>query len=168
MHEILSQYTRTVLEQTTKDFQIFQEKIGGRISMKLQSEILSALMQGAFEDIVPNTRGGAGDHEADVYINDVPLEIKTSYNSREWRGGAYSKRSGHFLLVSWKLSTTSEPTWCAMHVVLSENDWKSSGSANYYATSISLDDALAKQGRVLVGNVKKATSRMHPIYEHIV
>lgn len=168
MYDIIQQHIRPVLIASTTDFKLFQQKLGKRMSVKLQSEIMSALIQEQFEQQVPAAQVGAGDHEADVYIAGAPLELKTSYGSREWRGGEYSKRSGDFLLISWKLSDTNIPTWCALHATLNETDWKSSVSKNYYATTISLDEVLRKGGRVLVGNVRKAKKLQHPMYEYLV
>ena len=167
MQTILQQYLRPVLAQTVQDFELFQQKLGNRISTKLRSEIISALLQNAFAQIVPNARSGTSDREADVYVNGIPLEIKSSHKSREWRGGEFSKRSGDFLLVSWQLSKTNVPTWCCIHAILTEADWRPSSSPKYYATSIVLDDVLAK-GTVLIGNTRMAKKRYHPVHENVV
>ena len=157
-----------VLYTAGNDFKLFREKLGSRMSSKLQSEIISATVENAFASVVEGARVGNGDHEADVYINEIPLELKTSRDSREWRGGEFSKRSGDFLLISWSLTKdTNEINWFVIHTLLTESDWKSSGSASYYATSISLDDALNKNGRVIVGDVRQAIKLRHPIYESL-
>lgn len=165
MHDILTKYIHEVARTTTEDFQFFRNKLGGRMGAKLQSEIISALLENSFIQHVPGARGGVGDNEADIYLNDAPLELKTARRARVWRGGEYSKRSGDFLLVSWDM--TDSLTWCVLHVKLDMHDWKSSGSANYYATTISLDDALARGGQFLIGGVRHAKKLQHPIYERL-
>ena len=161
----LAAYMRPVLREAAKDFQLFQEKLGDRMSSKLQSEIISLLVQKAAERVIPDARCGHGDKEADLYLSGTPVELKTSLRSNTWRGGEYSKRSGDFLLLSWDVTATGLPMWCLVHASLSEDDWRSSGSANYYATTISLDEALRKNGQVLVGTVRKARKLTHPVYE---
>lgn len=165
MYSTLKKHIRPVLTTATADFALFQDKLGGRMGPKLQSEIISALLENAMVKHIPNCRGGAGDHEADVYIRNVPLELKTSRASREWRGGEFSKRSGDFLLVSWNV--TDSLVWNAIHVQLQSSDWKSAQSANYYATAIDLDTVLSLGGKVLVGDVRTAKIRKHPIYESV-
>lgn len=165
MYSTLKKHIRAVLASATADFALFQDKLGGRMGPKLQSEIISALLENAMVKHIPNCRGGAGDHEADVYIRNVPLELKTSRASREWRGGEYSKRSGDFLLVSWNV--TDSLVWNAVHVQLKSSDWKSAQSANYYATTIDLDTALSLGGKFLIGSARSARVRTHPIYESV-
>lgn len=163
MFDILLPHIRPIVTTASEDFSFFKGKLGNRMGAKLQSEIMSALLENAIAQYVPNTRFGAGDHEADVYINGVPLEIKTAFRARSWRGGEYSKRSGDFLLVSWDMQDV--PSWCVLHATLSADDWQSSGSANYYATSISLDDALLLGGKFLIGGARRARVLHHPVYE---
>jgi hypothetical protein len=165
--EIIGKNIHAVLRSAANDFKIFREKLGSRMSAKLQSEIISGLVENAMEQVIPDARVGAGDHEADVYINNIPVELKTSRKSREWRGGEYSKRSGVFLLISWNINNVHDIEWCVVYVKLDETDWQSSKSSSYYATTISLDDALNKNGEVLIGNIRKAKTRIHPVYENV-
>lgn len=165
MYDIILPHIRPIVASASKDFALFKDKLGARMSAKLQSEIMSALLENAIAKYVPNARCGAGDHEADVYVDGVPLEIKTAFRARSWRGGEYSKRSGDFLLVSWDMQDT--PSWCVLHATLSADDWQSSGSANYYATSISLDDAMLLGARFLIGGARQARVLHHPLYETV-
>jgi hypothetical protein len=156
---------RSVLTKAGDDFVSFRGKVGCRLSTKLQSEIISALIENSFASTI-GARCGTTDAQADLYINDIPLELKTSHHSREWRGGEFSKRSGHFLLISWKLNSDhNKMEWFVLHTILSEEDWRTSKSKNYYATSITIDDALLKSGRVIIGHTKTAKTRMHPVHE---
>lgn len=165
MQPILQSHLPVVLTATAADFKLFADKLGARMSAKLRSEIISALLEINMERYVPGAVAGKGDHEADVYINGMPLELKTAFNAREWRGGEYSKRHGNFLLVSWKSTEQNDIEWFALHAMLSEQDWKSSTSANYYATSITLDAALQNcNGQVLIGEVRQARKLSHPVY----
>lgn len=164
--KVLCEYIRPVLKQVDRDLAQFNKKLGHRMTAKLQSEIISGLIQNHYQALAPGVRIGAGDHEADLYVGDTPVELKTSRESREWRGGEYSKRSGHYLLVSWSpVDPTVRIQWCVVLVKLEEKDWRSSGSASYYATTVSLDEALDKRGRVIVGDTRKAKVRRHPVYE---
>jgi len=172
MNEIVSDLIKNnineILSTAGNDFVLFQEKLGSRMSAKLQSEIISALVENSFAKVISSARMGNGDREADIYINDIPVELKTSRKSREWRGGEFSKRSGNFLLISWDVSkNTNKVQWFVLHGLLEESDWKTSKSKNYYATTISLDEALQKNGSVIVGNVRKAKKLTHPIYKEI-
>jgi hypothetical protein len=162
----LKTHAREIARQTTENFLFFRERLGPRIGAKLQSEIISALLENAAVKVIPNMRGGAGDHEADLYLNDVSLELKAARGARVWRGGEYSKRAGDFLLVSWDMNEVGVD-WCMVHVNLPVEAWKSSGNVNYYATTISLDDALHYGGRFLLGDAKVAKKNRHPIYEKI-
>lgn len=162
---VLVEYIRPVLTQVDRDLALFNKKLGHRMSAKLQSEIISGLIQNHYQQMAPGVRVGAGDHEADLYVGKVPVELKTSRESREWRGGEYSKRAGHYLLVSWTPDEQERIKWCVVLVKLEEKDWRSSGSSSYYATSISLDEALDKRGRVIIGKTRKAKVRVHPVYE---
>jgi hypothetical protein len=165
---IIKNNINDILSSAGNDFLLFQEKLVARMSTKLQSEIISALVEISFVKIISTARLGNGDHEADIYINDIPVELKTSRKSRKWRGGEFSKRSGNFLLISWDVSkNTNKVQWFVLHGLLEESDWQTSKSKNYYATTISLDEALQKNGNVIVGNIRKAKKLTHPIYEEI-
>jgi hypothetical protein len=165
MKTTLKKYLPVVLASAAADFKLFADKLGARMSAKLRSEIISALLENSMEKHIPKARAGAGDHEADVYIRNVPLELKTAFHAREWRGGEYSKRRGDFLLISWTATADNELNWFAVHTLLTEQDWKSSGSKNYYATSVTLDAVLENaQSTVIVGGVRQAKKLRHPTF----
>ncbi len=165
MKSTLKKYLPVVLDSAGADLKLFADKLGARMSAKLRSEIISALLENSMEKYIPMARAGAGDHEADVYIDGVPLELKTAFNARQWRGGEYSKRRGDFLLISWTATTDNELNWFAVHTRLTEQDWQSSGSKNYYATTVTLDAVLqSKSSSVLVGGVRQAKKLKHPTF----
>lgn len=166
MYNTLKTHAHAIARLTTENFMFFRERLGPRIGAKLQSEIISALLENAAVKVIPNVRGGMGDNEADLYLRDVPLELKAARAARVWRGGEYSKRSGDFLLVSWNIGEVGME-WCMLHVNLPVDAWQSSGNANYYATTISLDDALRYGGQFLLGSAKVAKKNQHPVYEQV-
>lgn len=133
------------------------------LSNKLKSELISNLVETCYTEVVPSSRRGRGDHEADIYVDDQPLEIKTCYNGRSWRGGAFSKRSSDYLMVGWKdIGNTIE--LFALSVNLLESDWKGGNVGNYYATNIDLDFLLKRGGQVAYGGVIKKKKNHHPEY----
>lgn len=158
---VIDAHIRAVLDTVEERYTAIQRWV--QLDKKLQSEFISKLIQTAFADIAPNTRQGKGDHEADVYIDGYALELKTIHKLSTWRGGEFSKRAGDYLLISWDMRHGTL-YWFVTHVWLEKDAWKSSGSANYYATTISLDDAMARGGRILVGHVRKARKHYHPIH----
>jgi len=152
-----------VIQMASSKYEFHRELLD-ELGAKSQSESISKILEMSFKSIVPDARTGRGDHEADVYINEIPLELKTTKKSRSWRGGEYSKRSGDFLLISWDMDANGNIMWFAIHAVLEKSDWISSGSKNYYATTISLDEVIAKGGKVLYGDVRKAKKWTHPVF----
>jgi hypothetical protein len=103
------------------------------------------------------------DSEPDLRIDYKPLEIKTS-SGREWRGGEYSKRGSDYLMVNYDI-IDGEFYWFVIHKYLEEEDWKSSKSKNYYATTISVDEIL--DGNLLVGDLQKKLKLTHPITKRV-
>jgi hypothetical protein len=170
MQNILEEYLPDVFADAEQRWDLFMNASNGKLDKKkkLQSELMSIVLEAAFEDTVPNTRSGDGDHEADVYIDGVPLEIKTTHDSRQWRGGEYSKRGGDFLLVTWKLDDNDGLKMWAAHVVLQKEDWTTSGSDNYYATTIDLDTVLNLDAKVLIGEVAKKIKLTHPVHAKVL
>ena len=70
-------------------------------STKLKSELISNIVETSFASIVPNTKDPKKDAEPDLYIDDKPLELKTSKTTNCWRGGEFSKRESDYLLIAW-------------------------------------------------------------------
>jgi hypothetical protein len=90
------------------------------------------------------------------------LEIKTAKTTHVWRGGEFSKRESDYLMVSYDDSGT-DLKWFFLHTYLLESDWKSSGSGNYYATTVDLNDILKKDYTILIGDVVKKKIKTHLI-----
>ena len=136
------------------------------LSRKLKSELISNILETTFcEELGIRCRRGNGDHEADIYVDDNPVEIKTSWHSRSWRGGAFSKRDGDYLMVTWKENkVTKRLEFFAIQVPLLESDWKAGNVGNYYATNIDLDTLLSKNHVIHVGTVEKKRKNHHPVF----
>ena len=122
------------LSSDTKELFDFYDKKGLRKSDKQKSEDISGLLETAMADIVDGAVAPKVDSEPDIRLNGNPVEIKTS-SGETWRGGAYSKRGGHFIFVTWKLDENNVPSFFLAGIDLVETDWKMSNSKNYYATT---------------------------------
>ena len=105
------------------------KEIGISFSRKQTSEFMSSIVESAFVEsgklhdikvVAPKV-----DHEPDLYIDNMPLEIKTKHKvSGEWRGGAFSKRSCEYLFVSYNIIDnylTSGVEWFAIQKYVEEN-----------------------------------------------
>lgn len=105
---------------------------------KQKSEDISGLLEVAIEHFIEGTVAPKKDKEPDIlwYKNKLcyPVEIKTS-NGESWRGGTFSKRDGYYIFVSWKLDEFNYPTFYIAGIDLKEENWKSSNSDSYYATT---------------------------------
>ncbi len=130
-------------------------------STKLKSELISNIVETSFATIIPNTVDPKRDAEPDLYIDDKPLEIKTSRTTTTWRGGEFSKRDSDYLLIAWD-EEDSAFKWFVCWTHLKEIDWKSSKSSSYYATTIDIDDVLKlEQTEILMGDVVKKRIKNH-------
>jgi hypothetical protein len=96
-----------------------------------------------------------------LYIDDKPLELKTSKTTTTWRGGEFSKRDSDYLLIAWDEENDAFK-WFVCWTHLSEADWKSSKSSSYYATTIDIDDVLKlEQTEILMGETVKKRIKNH-------
>ena len=139
-----------------------------RLRTKLYSELISNILEESFRTVVPGCRVGIGDGEADIYIVGQPVEIKTSAKNRVWRGGDFSKRPGRYLLVGYEITEQKTLRWFLLDTVLQEWEWVSSGSGNYYATSVDLDYILNRGDfEILWGDIRKKIKLTHPVYQEV-
>ncbi len=76
--------------------------------------------------------------------------------------GEFSKRESDYLMVSYD-DSGYELKWFFLYTYLMESDWKSSGSGNYYATTIDLNNILKKDYHLLVGDLEKKRIKTHLI-----
>jgi hypothetical protein len=132
------------------------------ISTKLKSELISNILEAAFSSVIPEVEAPFSDNEPDLWVMGTPLEIKTAKTSCIWRGGEFSKRESDYLMVSYD-DSGDELKWFFLYTYLMESDWKSSGSGNYYATTIDLNDILKKDCQILVGDLEKKRIKTHLI-----
>ena len=139
-----------------------------RLRTKLYSELISNIIEESFRVTVPGVRVGVADGEPDLYIWDHPVEIKTAANNRVWRGGDFSKRPGEYLLVGYTQTDKRTLKWFVVQTELTKSEWISSGSDNYYATSVNLDSVLnGGKFQVLWGDTIFKKTVTHPVYRAV-
>jgi hypothetical protein len=162
--EHIQKYLPEVLVEANSRFKIFKSVVDyGSLSTKLKSELISNMLEASFSKVVPNVVSPFSDGEPDLWVMDKALEIKTAKTTHVWRGGEFSKRESDYLLVSYD-DSGGDLRWFFLHTYLMESDWKSSGSASYYATTIDLNDVLSsKEYSILVGKTEKKRVKNHLI-----
>jgi len=134
-----------LLEETKRRYTNFvseAEHVGINFSNKQSSEHLSAILESVIQKFCPGAVAPKKDSEPDVIVDGIPVEIKTT-SGDQWRGGAYSKRPGYYLLLSWEASGCDLNLFCA-GLNLKEKDWAGGNTNNYYATSFGKKQLLEK------------------------
>jgi hypothetical protein len=165
MVEFLKIHLSDVIYEANQRFKTFKSVVEySTLSTKLKSELISNMLEASFTKVVPDVVAPFSDNEPDLWVNGTALEIKTAKTTYVWRGGEFSKRESDYLMVSYD-DSGDEMKWFFLHTYLLESDWKSSGSGNYYATTIDLNDILRKDYHILVGDVKKKKIKNHLICE---
>ena len=143
--------------------------IGINLSRKQLSEMLSGVIETAFEDVATTRYGDyqceiiapKTDDSADLIFDGVDVEIKTKYGKAgSWRGGAFSKREADYLFVSW---VDAPFGLFALHRYVTEEMWRGGNVGNYYATYLDLEDIM--DGTILLGETTKAITRFHTVPE---
>ena len=163
MIEILQKHLSDVITEANIRFNIFKTVVEySTLSTKLKSELISNMLEASFASVVPEITAPFSDNEPDLWVVSTPLEIKTAKTTHVWRGGEFSKRESDYLMVSYDDSGDTLK-WFFLHTYLLESDWKSSGSGNYYATTVDLNDILKKDYTILVGDVVKKKIKNHLI-----
>jgi len=163
MIELLQNHLSSVITETNKRFNTFRTVVEySTLSTKLKSELISNMLEASFASVVPEVTAPFSDNEPDLWIVSTPLEIKTAKTTHVWRGGEFSKRESDYLMISYD-DSGDELKWFFLHTYLLESDWKSSGSGNYYATTIDLNDILKKDYTIFVGDVVKKKIKNHLI-----
>jgi hypothetical protein len=163
MIEILQNYLSDVIDEANKRIKTLKSAVEySTISTKLKSELISNILEASFQSVVSDITAPFSDNEPDLYVKGIPLEIKTAKTTCVWRGGEYSKRESDYLMVSYD-DSGDVMKWFFLYTYLMESDWKSSGSGNYYATTIDLNDILKKDCYILVGDMEKKRVKTHLI-----
>ena len=106
---ITSEVVERLTSDTKKVFD-FYDLMKMKKSDKNKSEDISSLLETAMEDLIEGAVAPKVDSEPDIRLNGDPVEIKTS-SGETWRGGAYSKRGGHFVFVTWELGDNNTPSF---------------------------------------------------------
>ena len=162
MKEKIKYYLPEVIKGVINSIKSFPNWEG--LKPKLQSELISHFWECSFAEIVPNVVAPFKDHLPDLYIDEKPLELKTSKTTTTWRGGEFSKRESDFLLIAWD-EIDGEFHWFACFTHLKESDWKSSQSSSYYATTIDINYVLnLPTTEILMGSTKKKRIKEHIIF----
>jgi len=144
---ITSEVVERLTSDTKKVFD-FYDLMKMRKSDKNKSEDISSLLETAMEDLIEGAVAPKVDSEPDIRLDGDPVEIKTS-SGETWRGGAYSKRGGHFVFVTWELGDNNTPSFFIAGIDLIESDWKLSKSKNYYATTYGKKELYTNKDRVI-------------------
>ena len=110
---ITSEVVERLTSDTKKVFD-FYDLMKMKKSDKNKSEDISSLLETAMEDLIEGAVAPKVDSEPDIRLNGDPVEIKTS-SGETWRGGAYSKRGGHFVFVTWELGDNNIPSFFTFH-----------------------------------------------------
>ena len=137
---LVEERIRTLFNKYRTEF----KKDGIEFSTKQQSELMSEIAQASFLNVLKekniNVEVKVGVNVADIYIEGIPVEIKTC-GAEKWQGGSFSKRPGLYLLLSWKYLESTK-LFCAMQDMV-ESDWRShmlnednkmKKNATYYGT----------------------------------
>ena len=115
----------------------FYEEMGLRKSKKQLSEDLSGLLETTIERYYDDAVAPKKDSEPDILKDGIAVEIKSTAGE-DWRGGAFSKRPGYYLLVGWQHSVTalvgSPINLFVAGIDLKESDWSGGLKNDYYAT----------------------------------
>jgi hypothetical protein len=124
------------------------------ISEKVKSEIVSGVVEKELAKSLSKKLGfpvqsPKSDNDPDLLFTSFPngknsVEIKVAYmekGSGSWRGGSFSKRDAPHILIA-RNSDLSLVYVSFLH--MKPTDWKKSGSANYYAHTISKKELILR------------------------
>lgn len=161
---LIQELLPSVLTNAEQRFQNLKSSVDyDKLSTKLKSELISNMLEASFEEVSDEIEAPLSDDQADLIVRNENLEIKTAKTTRIWRGGEFSKRESDYVLVSYD-DSGDDLKWFFLYTYLTEDDWKSSGSKNYYATTIDLDYVLEnKEYKILVGDYQKKRILNHLI-----
>jgi hypothetical protein len=131
---VMNEAVMTALRGNTKKLLDTYKDFGLNKSPKQISEDVSGLLETAIERNIEGAIAPKKDSEPDIWLNGKAVEIKTSAGT-QWRGGTFSKRPGYYIFVTYTLDEYNVPSFYIAGIDLKEEDWKSSTSDNYYATT---------------------------------
>lgn len=162
MKDTIKTYLPQVIQEVNHRLSVLKTVVDWvSFSTKLKSELISNIVETSFSIVVPNAVDPKKDAEPDLYIDGHALELKTSKTTTTWRGGEFSKRNSDYLLIAWE-EINNEFKWFVCWTHLTEDDWKSSKSSSYYATTIDINDVLLKkETEILLGETKQKRIKKH-------
>lgn len=166
MRNKIEYYLPEVIEDVERRLSTVKEVLDwSSFSTKLKSELISSVWETSFSYIVPNVIAPKTDNEPDLYIDNQPLELKTSKTTTTWRGGEFSKRESNYLLIAWD-EVNDIFQWFVCFSYLTESDWKSSTSNNYYATTIDIGDVVKlSTTKIFLGTTEKKRIKEHIVFQ---
>ena len=145
--DIINEAVLTSLRENTKRLLDTYEDFGLNKSPKQISEDISGLLETAMERNIEGAVAPKKDSEPDIWLNGKAIEIKTSAGTT-WRGGTFSKRPGYYIFVTYTLDGNNVPSFYIAGIDLNEEDWKSSTSDNYYATTYGKKELYLNEDKV--------------------
>jgi len=152
--------------ELNKRFSLLKKGMGNgfnKLSTKLKSELLSNLVETSTEETISGAIAPTKDYMPDLVMVNKPLEIKATATSDAWRGGEFSKRPGDYVMVGWE-EVKGKLKLFILHTFLTKEDWTSSNSDNYYATTISLTEIVENvKYSILKGGLLKKRIKTHMV-----
>ena len=149
--DIINEAVLTALRENTKKLLDTYKDFGLNKSPKQISEDISGLLETAIERNIEGAIAPKKDSEPDIWLNGKAVEIKTSAGTT-WRGGTFSKRPGYYIFVTYTLWSGFDfdnvPSFYIAGIDLKEEDWKSSTSDNYYATTYGKKELYLNENKV--------------------
>jgi hypothetical protein len=164
MKDKIEYYLPEVIEDVERRLRTVKQVLDwDSFSTKLKSELISSVWETSFS-LLPNVIAPKIDNLPDLYMDDLPLELKTSKTTTTWRGGEFSKRESNYLLIAWD-EVNGFFKWFVCFTYLTEDDWKSSTSNNYYATTIDIGDVLKlPTTKIFLGTTEKKRIKEHIVF----
>jgi hypothetical protein len=145
---IVNEKVLTALRQSTKKLLDTYKDFGLNKSPKNISEDISGLLETAIERNIEGAIASKIDSEPDIRYNGEAVEIKTSAGTT-WRGGTFSKRPGYYIFVTYTLDENNVPSFYIAGINLKEEDWKSSTSDSYYATTYGKKELYLNENKLI-------------------
>jgi hypothetical protein len=147
MKNIITNEVFDKLRSDTKRLFDIYDDFGLVKTAKQKSEDISGLLEVAIAEFIDGAVAPKKDSEPDLWLNGVAVEIKTSAGTT-WRGGTFSKRPGYYVFVTYTLDENNVPSFYIAGINLKEEDWKSSTSDSYYATTYGKKELFLNKDKV--------------------
>ena len=162
------------INEVNLEYENLNEKNNLVESSKNRSERISGLVESVTKNLADELsikcNAPKNDSLADLYIGNIPFEIKTSTGkASKWRGGKFSKRPGYYFMIRYKFDpTTKKIIFFVSFAYLKKSDWiyPPSQKKKYYATFIDLYNlSKCKDFEIVRGSVttKRKKTVLHSV-----